>query len=64
MVDDSLNDIDIKDIARGRRITAVTASELQMTPRNSSRPEPKSGVVVLVKRLFSKRTRIFPNAEG
>ncbi|WP_168797716.1 hypothetical protein [Aliishimia ponticola] len=30
--------IDLNEIARGRRITAVTAKELDLTPRHSERP--------------------------
>ena len=36
--------IDLGDIARGRRITAVTASELAMTPRQVNRPRKAKGL--------------------
>jgi hypothetical protein len=39
MSQDADDKIDIKDIARGRRITAVTAAELELVPRKGDRPK-------------------------
>ncbi len=34
-----MQDIDLSDIARGRRITAVCATEMKLTPRQQTRPK-------------------------
>lgn len=41
-------EIDLADIARGRRITAVAASELELVPRRSIRPK-RPGAITRVK---------------
>lgn len=46
-------DIDISDIARGRRITAVAATELELVPRRSTRPE-RPGPVHRIKRRATR----------
>ncbi len=49
MVDE---DIEMADIARGRRITAVAASDLQLTQRRSERPAKKSNKDTFIQRLY------------
>lgn len=44
-------EIDLGDIARGRRITAVTASELNLTPRQVARPKAVSRVSRALRRF-------------
>ncbi len=46
-----MSKIDLSDIARGRRITAVTASELDMVPRKAERPQRAVRLKVLIKRM-------------
>ena len=49
-------DMDLAEIARGRRITAVTTSELNLTPRQSERPKPNimRKLVLRAKRLVRR----------
>lgn len=47
-----MQDIDLTDIARGRRITAVTASELEMVPRKSARP-PRPSLLHRIRRRLA-----------
>ena len=49
----NMQDIDITDIARGRRITAVAASELQMVPRKATRPR-RPGALFRAKRRLTQ----------
>ena len=45
------SNIDMGDIARGRRITAVTASEMSLTPRQGDRPRRPWGVTKAWRKL-------------
>ena len=47
------SEIDLSDIARGRRITAVVASEMDLTPRKGERP-PQRGLVDRMRRSLSR----------
>ena len=51
MPDNRMDDVDIQDIARGRRITAVVAREMEMTPRRTDRPRRAVSLRRLNRRL-------------
>ncbi len=48
-----MQDIDFADIARGRRITAVAASELELVPRRSARPR-RPGTIWRARRRLTR----------
>ncbi len=48
----SMQDFDISEIARGRRITAVAATELERVPRRANRP-PRLGAWPRFKRKLA-----------
>ena len=50
--------IDLTDIARGRRITAVTASELELVPRRCARPKRPNPAERVKQRVASFLRRI------